>query len=400
MYSAAVRALAALLVVVAACETDAAPPSQAVPPHNPAVRTPKPGPALDQLDAPALFGKLCAPCHGADAKGYKADHAPSLVNPTFVASATDEFIRRSITFGRPGTSMPPYGRAAGGPLEGPQVDKLVAWLRATGGAGDTAAAVPAASATASLVATGDASRGAALYAQMCVKCHGTQTTRGDAIHLANPRFLESASDAFIRYAIVNGRPGTPMEAWAGKLDEGQIGDLVAYVRAFAKPVEEHLLPAPTGSEPLVVDANGKDPAFAPRADPCPPENKACTPDPRYVPAADVKRALDEHRRIVIIDARPESDWRRVHITGAVSIPYLDLHRLSEIPKDAWVIAYCACPHHLSGIVVDELRKRGHTRSAVLDEGILEWHRRGYPVVAAEGVTPPAAEAPAATPAPR
>ncbi len=25
---------------------------------------------------------------------------------------------------------------------------------------------------------------------------------------------------------------------------------------------------------------------------------------------------------------------------------------------------------------------------ILDEGILEWHRRGYPVTAAEGVTPP------------
>jgi cytochrome c oxidase cbb3-type subunit III len=240
-----------------------------------------------------------------------------------------------------------------------------------------------------------------LYAHACAKCHGTQTTRGDAVHLANARFLADASDAFIRYAVVHGRPGTPMEAW-GKLDDGQLDDLVAYVRAFAKPVEEHLLPAPTGDEPLVLDPKGKDPAFTPRADPCPPGATACTPDPRYVPAADVKRALDDHRRIVIIDARPESDWRRVHITGAVSIPYLDLHRLGDIPQDVWVIAYCACPHHLSGIVVDELRKRGHTRSAVLDEGILDWHRRGYPVVAAEGVTPPPAEAPAPglAPAPR
>ena len=82
----------------------------------------------------------------------------------------------------------------------------------------------------------------------------------------------------------------------------------------------------------------------------------------------------------------------MHITGAVSIPYHDMKRLDEVPKDGtWVVAYCACPHHLSGIVVDELRKRGYKHAVVLDEGILEWHRRGYPVVAAQGVKPPPKE---------
>jgi cytochrome c oxidase cbb3-type subunit 3/ubiquinol-cytochrome c reductase cytochrome c subunit len=58
-----------------------------------------------------------------------------------------------------------------------------------------------------------------------------------------------------------------------------------------------------------------------------------------------------------------------------------------------VVAYCACPHHLSGVVVDELKKRGHQRALVLDEGINVWHQRGYPVVAAEGVTVPPKDAP-------
>ena len=89
---------------------------------------------------------------------------------------------------------------------------------------------------------------------------------------------------------------------------------------------------------------------------------------------------------------------RAHVTGAVSIPYHDLTRLKEIPKDTWVIAYCACPHHLSGIVVDELRKQGHIKSGVLDEGINEWHRRDYPMTTAEGVTKPAQE-PAPPPPP-
>jgi rhodanese-related sulfurtransferase len=141
-----------------------------------------------------------------------------------------------------------------------------------------------------------------------------------------------------------------------------------------------------------------------RADPCPPPAEgapaACKPDPRYVSVDQVAAAFAAHQRMVIIDARPPSEWMRAHITSAVSIPYHDMKRLDEVPKDGtWIIAYCACPHHLSGIVVDELRKRGYAHAAVLDEGINEWHRRGLPVTAAEGVAKPLPEAPPRPPGP-
>jgi cytochrome c oxidase cbb3-type subunit 3/ubiquinol-cytochrome c reductase cytochrome c subunit len=47
-----------------------------------------------------------------------------------------------------------------------------------------------------------------------------------------------------------------------------------------------------------------------------------------------------------------------------------------------VLAYCACPHHVSGEVVQALRKRGFKHTAVIDEGIYAWQQKGYPVVAA------------------
>ena len=324
----------------------------------------------------ALFGKLCAQCHGADAKGYKSDHAPSLINPTFLASATDEFLQSSITYGRPGTPMAGYGKEVGGPLDAAAVGSIVHWLRGQGKPAEPLAAIGG----------GDPKKGQGLYAQNCQKCHGDSKTRGDAVHLANARFLNTATDSFIAYAIVHGRPGPPMESWGMKLSDASLADIVAYVRSFATPDAVGSLPPPTGKEPLFINPDGKPPAdFKLTADP--------GQKPRYVSIEQVKKALDQHRKLIIIDARPPSDWMRVHITGAVSIPYHDMKRLDEIPKDAWVIAYCACPHHLSGIVVDELQKRGYPHALVLDEGILEWHRRGYPVVAAPGVTPPPAEAP-------
>jgi mono/diheme cytochrome c family protein/rhodanese-related sulfurtransferase len=329
-------------------------------------------------DGPTLYATLCAVCHGADGTGYKADNAPSLVNPTFLESASDEMLRRSIIEGRPGTAMAAYGRERGGPLDAAAVERLVAHLR---GRGPAPKEIPAR-------APGDATRGEPLYAQHCERCHGTARARGNAVHLANARFLEVASDAFLGWAIREGRPGTPMEAWKGKLTDAQIDDVVAYVRSFAKPPPPELLPAPTGKEPIVIHPGGEHPKFTLRSTPC-PTSVPCTPDERFVSADQVKQALDQRRRMVIIDARPVSDWRRVHIPGAVSIPHHDLTRLDEVPNDGtWVIAYCACPHHLSGDVVDALRKRGVKHAVVLDEGILEWHRRGYPVVAAPGVEPP------------
>jgi len=358
-------------IVLAACSKGAAtpPPPKQQPPVAPApvVATAQPG--------AALYGKLCAQCHGADAKGYKSDHAPSLVNPTFLASATDDFLRSSIVFGRPGTPMAGYGKQIGGPLDDAAVDSIVTWLR--GQAKGPVEALPA-------IGGGDPKKGQGLYAQNCQKCHGDSKTRGDAVHLANAKFLATATDSFIAYAIVHGRPGTPMESWGMKLSDASLADIVAYVRAFATPDAPTSLPPPTGKEPLFINPGGKPPTgFKLTADP--------GQKPRYVSIEQVKKAIDEKRKMVIIDARPASDWMRVHITGAVSIPYFDNKRLDEIPKDAWVIAYCACPHHLSGIVVDELQKRGYPHALVLDEGILEWHRRGYPVVAAPGVTPPPAE---------
>ncbi len=359
--------------VLGGCESGSAKPSD----HT--QNRPRDGRTADadpsKLEGKALYETFCAQCHGVDMKGYKADNAPSLVNPTFLASATDDYIHRSIFAGRPGTSMAGYAREIGGPLDKAAIDRIVGYLRAQGGP---------ATELGTAASTGDATRGAAIYARECQKCHGDQQTRGNTVHLANPQFLAVASDAFIRYAIVAGRPGTPMESFAKKLDAQSTDDVVAYVRSLGISKPEGTLPPPTGKEPLVLNPKGKEPDWKNlRADPGGP--------PRYVSVDELKRAFDEKRKVIVVDARPPSDWMRAHIQGAVSIPYHDMSRLAEVPKDAWVVAYCACPHHLSGIVVDELIKRGHKKALVLDEGVLEWHRRGYPVTAAQGVQPPPKE---------
>ncbi|HEY4242038.1 MAG TPA: c-type cytochrome [Kofleriaceae bacterium] len=367
------RAALGWIALLGACDrgghADKLPPPR---PAIPVAQAPvaKPPPPLPPVDGKGLYTKLCAVCHAADGKGDAADHAPSLVTTTFLESASNSFILSSILNGRAGTSMGAYAKTIGGPLESREAEGIVAYLRTLN---------PTTTATLKQPPRGHAEAGAPIYQAQCQACHGDAKTRGVGISLANPQFQQTATDAFLLYAIQHGRPGTKMPPFP--LTDEQAGDVIAYVRSIgAAATEARLLPPPTGNEPLVINPKGAMPPFTPRLE---------GTDPRYVPAAQVKAALDAKQRVVIIDARPPSEWRQQHIPGAVSIPYHDMKRLSDIPKDGtWVIAYCACPHHLSGIVVDQLRALGYTHSAILDEGILEWQRRGYPIVLGEGIPRP------------
>lgn len=333
--------------------------------------------ATPVVDGAAAYQKYCALCHGPEAKGYAADNAPSLVSKTFAETATDAFLIASITQGRPGTAMAAYGQAHGGPLDPATVMAIVQHLKKGAPPPLNLPQAPA---------EGDARRGEAIYTLKCAQCHGTEQQRATAVHLFNPLFLEQAHDQYLYYAVANGRPGTPMEAWRGKLTEEQIGDVVVYLRSKAKP--NSAAPLPPGMQPApdwpsspVIHPNGQHAEFTLK-------------DDRLVSPEQVHRALQQKRRIVILDARAPSDYLRLHIPGSMSLPYYDMRNIDKVPNDGtWVIAYCACPHHASGEVVDALRKRGYKHTAVMDEGIFAYQHKKFEVVAAPDAAPTPAPPP-------
>jgi rhodanese-related sulfurtransferase len=181
-----------------------------------------------------------------------------------------------------------------------------------------------------------------------------------------------------------------MVPWKGTLTSRQLDDVLTYVRSLAvppppapvalnQPNNPMLGPKQPRVGPIVLNPKGRAPDFKLK-------------DDLYVGIDDVKKALDEKRRVIITDARAPSDYSSLHITGAISTPYYDSSSLDDLPNDGtWVLAYCACPHHVSGQVVEELRKRGYKHTAVIDEGIFAWQHKNYPVVAAPSMI--------ATPAP-
>jgi cytochrome c oxidase cbb3-type subunit III len=319
----------------------------------------------------ALYDRYCALCHGVDAIGYAADNASQLRNPSFLRTASDEFLRVAIDRGRPGTSMSAFGAELGGPLDTHQVDRIIGYLRSLddGEPLDVRA----------LKVRGDAERGALVYREHCASCHGEQGEGKSAISLNNPTFLTTASAGFIRHAVERGRPGTPMPAFGGTLTPAEIDDVTVAIRRWLRadyaPASSAIRGKLPGLDQLVVQPDGPQARFSPR-------------DGRFVPVDEVAAALAAGARLVLLDARPLSDWHRGHIPGAYPLPfYADIDDIARaLPRDGtWVIAYCACPHAASGKVVDALRARGISTAAILDEGILVWERRGHPmqVTAAE-----------------
>jgi len=87
--------------------------------------------------------------------------------------------------------------------------------------------------------------------------------------------------------------------------------------------------------------------------------------------------------VTLLDVRPADEFALGHLPGALNIPLGKLkHRLSELPTDREVIAYCRGPYCvLSFEAVAALRARGYVVRR-LEDGYPEWKAAGLPVEAA------------------
>ncbi|MHB8619356.1 MAG: ArsR/SmtB family transcription factor [Chloroflexota bacterium] len=92
--------------------------------------------------------------------------------------------------------------------------------------------------------------------------------------------------------------------------------------------------------------------------------------------------LEKARRgeVMVLDMRPEEEYRAGHIPGALSIPLDRLaDRLGELSATSEVVAYCRGPYCLlAPQAVALLRRRGF-RAVRLAEGMPEWRGAGLPV---------------------
>jgi DNA-binding transcriptional ArsR family regulator len=84
--------------------------------------------------------------------------------------------------------------------------------------------------------------------------------------------------------------------------------------------------------------------------------------------------------VVVLDVRPDAEFRAGHIAGARPAPLPMLEDLAEkLPKRREIVAYCRGPYCVyADDAVRLLRRRG-LKARRLDVGFPEWQRAGFPV---------------------
>jgi len=98
-----------------------------------------------------------------------------------------------------------------------------------------------------------------------------------------------------------------------------------------------------------------------------------------VSAAELERRL-ARGEVVVLDVRPEPEYRAGHIAGARSAPLPALASLAtKLPRRRAIVAYCRGPYCVyADDAVRLLRERG-LNARRLDVGFPEWRRAGLPV---------------------
>jgi len=180
-----------------------------------------------------LFSQNCAPCHGDFGEGGHNPTRPGdIIAPISSAEylrTRDDFTLRSIIAqGQPNFGMSPFGSAYGGPLEEEEIDAIVAYMRSWEENPPVELPPEAEFTTLSL-------EGAEIYNNLCAQCHGRDGGGGIGPSLRETEFQDENTDQEIFDTINLGHGATAMLAWGEILTQGQIQQLVQFIRQFEPP---------------------------------------------------------------------------------------------------------------------------------------------------------------------
>ena len=166
------------------------------------------------------FTAYCAPCHGTNGEGYTGGGSgPGIGLEGFLSAASDDYIFKTVKYGRIGTPMRSFiGPGGLAQLEEQDVYDIIAFLR---------------SRDPYLGAQYAEHQGEELYNRNCAMCHkpGGTGEVGLAPSIGNRNFLALASDDFIKKTVRRGRQGTAMAA-RRDLTERQLDNIISYLRSL------------------------------------------------------------------------------------------------------------------------------------------------------------------------
>ncbi len=217
---------------------------------------PRPGPEVPRPEAvksfDALYGENCAGCHG---KNGDNGAATNLSNPEYEALIDDGTLKDVIANGEKDSLMPAFSKNNGGPLIDMQIDAIVRGMRSRWKTGDPfAGATPPPYKAAH---PGDVTKGLAVYAEACARCHGdTKQKPGSAGSILDGSFLALVNEQTVRTTIIAGRPDLGQPDWRGHiqgrpLTDNEVTDVSAWLIAQKPPIPGQPYPnaTPTSEKP-------------------------------------------------------------------------------------------------------------------------------------------------------
>jgi len=84
--------------------------------------------------------------------------------------------------------------------------------------------------------------------------------------------------------------------------------------------------------------------------------------------------------VTVLDVRPAEEYHAGHLPGALSIPLKELERrLTELPLDREIVAYCRGPYCMLALEAVEMLKARGFKAFRLEDGVQDWSARGYPI---------------------
>ena len=184
-----------------------------------------------------LFVENCAVCHGVDGQGREGASLTDFPGISITATLFD-----TIRNGIPGTRMPAWGQANGGPLTENDIEDLAAYILVVFSGTEPLAPLPTYQpepVTPAPGIPGDAGAGSVVYQSNCTVCHGAKGQGGIGGKLAKS-WPGNEPLSYIRQVVGDGVQGSTMPPWlqahGGPLSESEVANVSAYVMTFRPAV--------------------------------------------------------------------------------------------------------------------------------------------------------------------
>jgi rhodanese-related sulfurtransferase len=95
-------------------------------------------------------------------------------------------------------------------------------------------------------------------------------------------------------------------------------------------------------------------------------------------------ALVRQGAVTVLDVRPVEEFKAGHVAGALSIPFQELKlRLSDLPRDQEIVAYCRGPYCVLSIEAVEMLRAEGFQAIRIEEGIQDFRVMGFPIAVGE-----------------